>query len=224
MQLLQTAQGPSLASCLSTNSLTKLSLHRFTANSPLRTLVFLRRTMSPDPRVCASDMSHVRGPRQPMWIFASWSDFETDATAISILEPPGPRVQNIYSTFVDQITSSHVTPIEIVLVFPHLPTPRSMFLVRNSRYRWAFPPNGFLRPPGHPRAQFTHHSLGPRHTLAETLLFLEPNNLNWTTCQICPWNMMFSASNHPGRARLARASLHFRCHQLWFGFWSISGS
>lgn len=118
MQLLQTAQGPSLASCLSTNSLTKLSLHRFTANSPLRTLVFLRRTMSPDPRVCASDMSHVRGPRQPMWIFASWSDFETDATAISILEPPGPRVQNIYSTFVDQITSSHVTPIEIVLVFP----------------------------------------------------------------------------------------------------------
>ena len=43
-------------------------------------------------------------PLQPIRIFASRSQFETDATAISILEPPEPRVDNNYSTFVDPIT------------------------------------------------------------------------------------------------------------------------
>lgn len=63
--------------------------------------MFPRRTMSPNPRVCVFDMSHDRvGPPTN----ASRSEFETDATAISILEPPEPRVDNHHSTFVDPIT------------------------------------------------------------------------------------------------------------------------
>ena len=44
-------------------------------------------------------------PLHPIRIFASLSQFETDTTAISILEPPEPRVDNNYSTFVYLITS-----------------------------------------------------------------------------------------------------------------------
>jgi hypothetical protein len=61
MHLLQTAQGSSLTYWLSTSSLIKISLYRFTANSPSWTLLFLRRTMSPNQRVYASDMPPDRG-------------------------------------------------------------------------------------------------------------------------------------------------------------------
>ena len=96
---------------------------------------------------CVSAVPNVRTPVfVPMtflvvvapYIFASRSQFETDTTAISIFEPPEPRVGHHYSTFVNiSFCSGLFRPLlhmPLPMKLP-MPNPPSMFLVRHLRQR-----------------------------------------------------------------------------------------
>lgn len=138
-------------------------------------------------------------PLQPTCTPASRPFLETDGTAISILGPPEPRVNNTYSPFVHAITL-------MLCVFRQCHSCRCYVpVVLNVSYseptstvcicsEWILAPSWCARP----RARFTHHSLGP-DPLPGNLPILKWQNLNWTAVNFCPWTMTFPWVAHKSR-------------------------